>query len=178
MPSLVHGGVQKAMLGPRGTYGLIDWKYGGHLHGDYLIFYLIVLIIGGKDADTVMGEEFSCHFDYVTNLAEVFSCDFNPPRQGGGTAIAMSVGCAVVSLEEGDGATLIDPEDLCADLDEFFERLSRLTDSKGFRTINQTRAKHQVQELDEVSLNYLYNFSSRLPINSVPSPLAFSRRRA
>ena len=116
-----------------------------------------VLIIGGKDADTVMGEELKNnasqirHFDYVTNLAEIFSgCDIvlNPPRQGGGTgvAIAMSVGCAVVSLDEGDGATLIDPEDLCADLDEFFERLSRLTDSKGFRAINQTRAKHQVQE--------------------------------
>jgi len=116
-----------------------------------------VLIIGGKDADTVMGEELKDnagqirHFDYVTNLAEVFSgCDIvlNPPRQGGGTgvAIAMSVGCAVVSLDEGDGATLIDPKDLCADLDEFFERLSRLTESKGFRAINQTRAKHQVQE--------------------------------
>ena len=116
-----------------------------------------VLIIGGKDADTVMGEELKNnagqirHFDYVTNLAEIFSgCDIvlNPPRQGGGTgvAIAMSVGCAVVSLDEGDGATLIDPEDLCADLDGFFERLRRLTDSKGFRAINQTRAKHQVQE--------------------------------
>ena len=116
-----------------------------------------VLIIGGKDAVAVMGKELENqasqirHFDYAVNLAEIFSgCDIvlNPPRQGGGTgvAIAMSVGCAVVSLEEGDGATLIDPEDLCADLDEYFERLSRLTDSKGFRRINQVRAKHQVYE--------------------------------
>ncbi len=116
-----------------------------------------VLTVGGRDADAVIGEELKDsanqirHFDYLTNLAEIFSgCDIvlNPPRQGGGTgvAIAMSVGCAVVSLEEGDGATLIDPEDLCADLDEYFERLTRLTDSKGFRTINQTRAKHQVYE--------------------------------
>ena len=114
-----------------------------------------VLIIGGKNADIVMGEELKNnagqirHFDYVIDLAEIFSgCDIvlNPPRQGGGTgvAIAMSVGCAVVSLDEGDGATFIDPEDLCADLDEYFERLSRLTDSKGFRAINQTRAKYQV----------------------------------
>ena len=94
-----------------------------------------------------MGEELKnnasqiCHFDYVTNLAEIFSgCDIvlNPPRQGGGTgvAIAMSVGCAVVSLDEGDGATLIDPVlrsifyKMSADLDEFFERLSRLTDQQ------------------------------------------------
>ena len=56
----------------------------------------------------------------------------------------MSVGCAVVSLDGGDGATLIDPDDLCADLDEYFERLAKLTDSRGFRLTNQTRAKHQV----------------------------------
>ena len=116
---------------------------------------VFVLFIGGKDAEKVMGQELKNHVqqirhvNYVDNLTESLSgCDIvlNPPRQGGGTgiALAMSVGCAVVSLDGGDGATLIDPDDLCADLDEYFERLAKLTDSRGFRLTNQTRAKHQV----------------------------------
>ena len=59
-------------------------KYGGHLQSDYLIFYLkspavYVLIIGGKDADTVMGEELKDNAGQIViliigaNLAEVFS---------------------------------------------------------------------------------------------------------
>ena len=115
-------------------------------------------MIGGGERAELIGTELGPVADQVhtigfsqTLTGLLCGCDIvlNPDRQGGGTgiALAMSAGCPVVSLATGDGATLLEAEDLSADLDAYFERLSRLIDDEGFRREVGARMPAQVERM-------------------------------
>lgn len=119
---------------------------------------LHLLLVGGERRSALLGPELLSVADRVTtlgysaDLAGVFcGCDvvLNPERQGGGTAIAMAmaVGCPVVSLTAGDAATLLEPEDLSVDLDGYFDRLTRLIDDEAFRRGVGARMPAQVERM-------------------------------
>lgn len=119
---------------------------------------LHLLLIGGERRAALLGSELLPVQERVTtlaysrDLAGLFcGCDvvLNPERQGGGTAIAMAmaVGCPVVSLTAGDAATLLEPEDLSADLDAYFDRLARLIDDEAFRRAVGARMPAQVERM-------------------------------
>ena len=119
---------------------------------------LHLVLIGGGDRAALIGGELAPVADRVQvlefsdDLAGLFcGCDvvLNPYRQGGGTglAMAMSVGCPVVCLESGDGATLLAREDLSPDLDAYFRRLNRLIDDEAFRREVGDRMPAQVERM-------------------------------
>ena len=84
--------------------------------------------------------------DLVTHLTavDIFT---NPLRQRGGTgvALAMSVGCPVVCFDHGDGATLLEPQELCSDMDEYFARVEALIASEELRRETGARMIDQVE---------------------------------
>ncbi|MCR9070265.1 MAG: glycosyltransferase [Alphaproteobacteria bacterium] len=117
-----------------------------------------LILVGGGRRDALLGPELRpvadrvATLDYAMDLAGLFcGCDvvLNPDRQGGGTAIAMAmaVGCPVVSLTAGDAATLLDREDLSEDLDAYFDRLARLIDDDSFRRDVAARMAVQVERM-------------------------------
>ena len=136
----------------RGTFaerlaGFLAARPGAHL-----------LLVGGGRRAALLGRELLPVADrvitlgYSTDLAGLFcGCDavLNPDRQGGGTgvAMAMAVGCPVVSLNAGDAATLLGPEDLSEDLDAYFDRVARLIDDAAFRGAVAARMPDQVERM-------------------------------
>lgn len=126
----------------------VGTRLAGELRGEFAIRLadlmadrpsVHLLTIGVSDRAAVIGKELESVADRVICLARradlanlLTGCDIfiNPDRQGGGTgmAMAMAAECAVVSLVDGDGATLLAAEDLSADFDAYFARLAALID--------------------------------------------------
>lgn len=116
-----------------------------------------LLCIGDGDAGRVLGDELRGVASQVhcrafeADLAGLMTgCDafLNPPRQGGGTsvAIAMRAGCPVLCAAWGDGATLPEPGDLAADLDDYFARLEALIAAPGALPAIGKRMAARVEE--------------------------------
>ncbi|WP_420565319.1 glycosyltransferase [Thalassobaculum sp.] len=117
-----------------------------------------LLLVGGGDRSDLIGCELLPVQDrvhtigFAQDLAGLFcGCDIvlNPDRQGGGTgiAMAMAVGCPVLSLRTGDGATLLASDDLSVDLDAYFDRLDRLIDDETLRRKVGGRMPEQVEQM-------------------------------
>jgi hypothetical protein len=145
----------RSNLAPKATLvlAIVGIRLGDEIRGAFAVRLAEILsahegvhlvCIGDADAERVIGEELKPVKDRVhakgidRALADTLTgadLVLNPPRQGGGTSVAMAMAarCAVLCLKGGDGASMM-PDDLVSEtLDAYFERLEVLIGDEGAR---------------------------------------------
>lgn len=157
--------LSRANLVPNATLvlAIVGIRLGDEIRGSFAVRLAEVLsahegvhllCIGDADAERVIGEELKPVKDRVhakgidRALADTLTgadIVLNPPRQGGGTSVAMAMAakCSVLCVQGGDGASMM-PDDMISEtLDDYFERLEMLIgDEAARRDIGETLATH------------------------------------